>query len=59
LQILQQTTSILFWRGDGPAIAVIADPAVRDHLREDVIEALGEPMVVTDGLQILEAIRKS
>jgi hypothetical protein len=54
--LLQQTPSCLYWPGGGP---VIANPAVRNHLPSDMIESLGEPIVVSKPEQIIEAIRNS
>jgi hypothetical protein len=54
--LLRETPSCLYWPGGGP---VIANPAVREHLPPEMIEALGEPTIVSAGEQILEEIEKS
>jgi len=56
LDLLQQTPSCLYWPGGGP---LIANPMVRNHLPPDMIESLGEPIVVSAPEQIIEAIRNS
>jgi hypothetical protein len=53
-ELLQQTPSFLNW----PNGAVIANPAVRENIWKGAIEAYGEPVLVTTGEQILEAIGK-
>jgi hypothetical protein len=56
LDLLQQTSSCLYWPGGGP---VIANPTVRNHLPPDMIQSLGEPIFVSAPEQIVEAIRNS
>jgi hypothetical protein len=54
--LMKAASARLSWPGEG---CVIADPSVRAHLPEELIEALGEPTLVTAPEQILEEIRKS
>jgi hypothetical protein len=56
LELLQQTSSCLYWPGGGPAIAYAS---VRNHLPPDMIESLGEPTIVSSPEQIVEAIKDS
>jgi hypothetical protein len=55
-KLLQQTPSCLYWPGGGP---VIAQPFVRDRLPLQMIEGLGEPVVISTPEQIVAAIRNS
>ncbi len=56
LSFLKDTPSCLHWPGGWP---VIAQASVRDHLPPTMIEALGEPELVSTPEQIKEAIRES
>jgi hypothetical protein len=56
LKLLKETTSCLYWPGGGPAVANLS---VREHLPADMIQGLGEPIVVKSSTQIIAAIKKS
>lgn len=54
--LMQVTTSCLYWPGGGP---VIVNPSAREHLHKGIIECLGEAILVERPEQILEEIEKS
>ncbi len=54
--ILQRTTSVLFWAGDG---CVVASSDVVPELPRDLISSVGAPTVVTRPEQILATIQRS
>jgi hypothetical protein len=56
LDVLSQTTSVLFWPGSG---CVVASAAVVPDLPKDLIISVGAPTVVTRPEQILETIQSS
>lgn len=56
LDILRQTSSVLYWAGDG---AAVADPSVIAHLPESMIESLGVPTVVGTTSEILDLIKRA
>jgi len=53
--LMMAASGCIFWPSGG---CVIADPSVRGRLPEELVEALGEPIVVTTSGQFLEYIRK-
>ena len=52
-ELLRETSSCLFWPGGGQ---VIARSSTRDHPAPDMIEALGEPSLVSSPQQIIDAM---
>jgi hypothetical protein len=56
LVILEKTLGVIHWPGGGP---VVGDPAAIGHLPADLIKALGQPIVVNQPGDILEAISRS
>ena len=57
LAIMQRTPSVLFWPDEGRT-ACVADAAVIPRLPPDMLEAVGEPFIVSNGREIIRAIRK-
>jgi hypothetical protein len=51
--ILRQTRSALFWP---PGQLVVANPGAIEHLPPDMVESMGEPIVVSAPSEILQAI---
>jgi hypothetical protein len=49
--LMKATSGCVFWPSGG---CVIADPAVREHVDLELIEALGEPRLVTAPMQMLD-----
>jgi len=56
LEILRQTGTVLFWPGGG---AMVADESSIPHLLPEIAEILGAPIVVRDGVEIVECIKRS
>ncbi len=56
IEILKQTTSVLYWPGGPP---VVADASVIPHIPNGMIDSLGKPVVTTDSDKIRELIRNS
>ena len=54
MDLLQRLPAVLYWSGYG---CVVANPAVSAYLPPVMVEALGEPIVVTRIEQIWEAIQ--
>jgi hypothetical protein len=59
LTVLRRTPSVLYWPGRRGGCACVADPDVIRNMPADMVESLGEPLVVTSGAAIREAIRVS
>jgi hypothetical protein len=58
--VLQQTRTVLFWPADGPKPhCCLANPDVIPHLPASLIEAIGEPALVTSGAQIDALLERS
>ena len=55
-EILRQTHSVLFWSFGG---CVIADESVVADCAEDMIESLGQPILVHSGAEIAAAIEST
>ncbi len=58
LQVLRDTPSVIYWPGYG-TVACVANPAVIREMPPDMVEALGYPLVVSRGNEILAAIERS
>jgi hypothetical protein len=56
LDILRQTSTVLYWPGGG---CVVGNAAVIPHLPPDMIKSLGTPIVATDTQTILDMIKRS
>lgn len=56
LDVLNCTTSVLFWAGNG---CVVASEKVVSNLPQDLIQSVGAPSVVTRPEQIVEIIEHS
>jgi len=56
LEILRQTGTVLFWPGGG---AVVADESSIPHLLPAIAEIFGAPIVVRDGAEIVECVKRS
>jgi hypothetical protein len=56
LGILRQTTSVLYWAGNG---CVVADASVIPHIPTYLIEGVGEPTVVSTIEEILACIERA
>jgi hypothetical protein len=48
---MKATSGCVFWPSGG---CVIADPSVRAHVDLELIEALGEPRLVTTPMEMLD-----
>jgi hypothetical protein len=58
--VLQQTRTVLFWPAGGPKPhCCLANPDVIPHVPESLIEAIGEPALVTSGAQIDALLERS
>jgi len=55
--ILRLGNVVLYFPADTPPL--IANDAVKSHLPTDMLDALGEPVVVSNGKQILDVLHKS
>jgi hypothetical protein len=49
--LMKATSGCVYWPGGG---CVIADPSVRAHVDPELIEALGEPRLVTTPTEMLD-----
>lgn len=56
IEVLKQTSCVLYWPGDG---CVVASKSVIAHISADFDEAVGTPTVTTDLDEIMEMIREA
>ena len=54
-EILRLGNAVLFFPGGQHPL--IAAPSVKQHLPPDMIEALGEPLIISTGAEILKQVR--
>jgi hypothetical protein len=57
VEIMRRTPSVVYWPDEGRT-SCVADQALIAHLPPDMVEALGEPFVVSNGEEITNAIKK-